>query len=76
MAMKRPVMKFNTAKFKEFVKTTPKNYSVVVMFTAMAPQRQCQICRFLSTKSNFILTFQYLLLINKNILGMRMMNLL
>ncbi|XP_001605789.2 tumor suppressor candidate 3 [Nasonia vitripennis] len=45
MAMKRPVMKFNTAKFKEFVKTTPRNYSVIVMFTAMAPQRQCQICR-------------------------------
>ncbi|XP_015596119.1 tumor suppressor candidate 3 [Cephus cinctus] len=45
MAVKRPVLKFNGAKFKEFVKTTPRNYSVIVMFTAMAPQRQCQICR-------------------------------
>ncbi|KAL7287809.1 hypothetical protein TKK_0018184 [Trichogramma kaykai] len=45
MSMKRPLLKFNTAKFKEFVKATPRNYSVIVMFTAMAPQRQCQICR-------------------------------
>lgn len=45
MSMKRPVMKFNGAKFKEFVKTTPRNYSIIVMFTAMASQRQCQICR-------------------------------
>ena len=45
MALKRPVLKFNGAKFKEFIKTTPRNYSVIVMFTAMAPQRQCQICR-------------------------------
>ncbi|XP_043527994.1 tumor suppressor candidate 3 isoform X2 [Frieseomelitta varia] len=45
LALTRPVIKFNGAKFKEYVKTTPRNYSVVVMFTAMAPQRQCQICR-------------------------------
>ncbi|XP_043467058.1 tumor suppressor candidate 3 [Leptopilina heterotoma] len=44
MAMKRSVIKFDGAKFKRFIKTTPRNYSVVVMFTAMAPQRQCQLC--------------------------------
>ncbi|XP_011303974.1 tumor suppressor candidate 3 [Fopius arisanus] len=44
MAMKRPVLKFNGAKFKEYVKAPPRNYSVIVMFTALAPQRQCQIC--------------------------------
>ncbi|XP_015114234.1 tumor suppressor candidate 3 [Diachasma alloeum] len=44
MAMKRPVLKFNGAKFKEYIKATPRNYSIIVMFTAMAPQRQCQIC--------------------------------
>lgn len=45
MTIRRPIIKFNGAKFKEFVKNTPRNYSVIVMFTAMAPQRQCQICR-------------------------------
>lgn len=45
LALMRPVIKFNAAKFKEFVKTTPRNYSVVVMFTAMAPYMQCYICR-------------------------------
>lgn len=44
MAMKTPVLKFNGAKFKEYVRAAPRNYSVIVMFTAMAPQRQCQIC--------------------------------
>lgn len=38
-------MKFNGHKFKEFVKTAPRNYSMIVMFTAMAPARQCVICR-------------------------------
>lgn len=45
LTMKRSVIKFNGARFKQFLKTTPRNYSVVVMFTAMAPQRQCQLCR-------------------------------
>ncbi|XP_003690642.1 tumor suppressor candidate 3 isoform X2 [Apis florea] len=45
LSLTRPVIKFNGAKFKEYVKTTPRNYSVIVMFTAMAPQRQCHICR-------------------------------
>lgn len=45
MAMKRSVLKFNGPKFKQYIKATPRNYSIVVMFTAMAPQRQCQICR-------------------------------
>lgn len=46
MNTKRSVMKFNGPKFREFVKSTPRNYSVVVMFTAMATQRQCSICRY------------------------------
>jgi len=45
MNMKRAVLRFNGPKFKEFVKTSPRNYSVIVMFTAMAPARQCSICR-------------------------------
>lgn len=38
----------NGAKFKDFVKSTPRNYSVIIMFTAMAPARQCVICRHAS----------------------------
>ncbi|XP_015517287.1 tumor suppressor candidate 3 [Neodiprion pinetum] len=60
MAMKRPVLRFNGGKFKEFVKTTPRNYSVIVMFTAMAPQRQCQICRHASDEFTIVAnSFRY-----------------
>ncbi|KAK9508947.1 hypothetical protein O3M35_006377 [Rhynocoris fuscipes] len=45
MNFKRSVLKFNGARFRDYVKTAPRNYSVVVMFTAMAPSRQCTICR-------------------------------
>lgn len=46
MSFKRSVIKFNPQKFKDFVKATPRNYSVVIMFTAIAPARQCSICRY------------------------------
>nr|CAD7592208.1 unnamed protein product [Timema genevievae] len=45
MTMKKSIIRFNGNKFRDFVKATPRNYSVVVMFTAMAAQRQCAICR-------------------------------
>lgn len=45
MNAKRPVMRFNGNRFRDFVKSAPRNYSVVIMFTAMAPARQCVICR-------------------------------
>jgi len=45
MANKRSVLKFNGVRFKDYVKSTPRNYSVIIMFTAMAPQRQCMVCR-------------------------------
>ncbi|XP_028131470.1 tumor suppressor candidate 3 [Diabrotica virgifera virgifera] len=48
MANKRPVLRFNANKFRDFVKASPRNYSVIIMFTAMAPQRQCQVCRHAS----------------------------
>ncbi|KOC69256.1 Magnesium transporter protein 1, partial [Habropoda laboriosa] len=62
LALTRSVLKFNGAKFKEYVKTTPRNYSVVVMFTAMAPQRQCQIC-IMHANDEFVIvakSFRYL----------------
>ncbi|XP_065158987.1 tumor suppressor candidate 3 isoform X2 [Atheta coriaria] len=45
MSSKRAVLRFNANKFKDYVKTAPRNYSIVVMFTAMAPQRQCGVCK-------------------------------
>ncbi|XP_063222730.1 tumor suppressor candidate 3 [Bacillus rossius redtenbacheri] len=45
MTVKKSILRFNGNKFRDYVKATPRNYSMVVMFTAMAPQRQCSICR-------------------------------
>ncbi|XP_023166110.1 tumor suppressor candidate 3 [Drosophila hydei] len=45
MNMKKPLLRFNGPKFREYVKNTPRNYSMIVMLTALAPSRQCQICR-------------------------------
>lgn len=39
MNMKRSVLKFNGNKFKDFVKTAPRNYSMIIMFTAMVYAR-------------------------------------
>lgn len=42
---KKSVIKFDGNKFRQYVKSTPRNYSIVVMLTALQPQRQCSICR-------------------------------
>jgi oligosaccharyltransferase complex subunit gamma len=44
LSNKRPIIKMNVQKFNDFVKAGPRNYSVVAMFTALSPQRGCQIC--------------------------------
>jgi oligosaccharyltransferase complex subunit gamma len=44
LSNKRPVIRMNVAKFNEYVKGTPRNYSVIAMFTALSPQRGCSIC--------------------------------
>ncbi|XP_030223935.1 dolichyl-diphosphooligosaccharide--protein glycosyltransferase subunit MAGT1 isoform X1 [Gadus morhua] len=44
-ASKRSIIKLNGDKFRRFVKAPPRNYSVVIMFTALQPQRQCGVCR-------------------------------
>lgn len=45
MANKKAVLRFNGNKFRDYVKAVPRNYSIIIMFTAMAPQRQCIVCR-------------------------------
>uniref|UniRef100_A0A336M6Y7 CSON011158 protein n=2 Tax=Culicoides sonorensis TaxID=179676 RepID=A0A336M6Y7_CULSO len=45
MNAKKSILRFNGQKFKDYIKSAPRNYSVIVMFTALQPARQCQICR-------------------------------
>ncbi|XP_072040444.1 dolichyl-diphosphooligosaccharide--protein glycosyltransferase subunit TUSC3-like isoform X1 [Amphiura filiformis] len=45
---KRAIIRMNGDKFRQYVKATPRNYSVIIMMTAMQPQRQCSVCRQVS----------------------------
>jgi len=45
MSSKRTVIRLNSNKYRDLVKSSPRNYSMVVMFTAMSPKRQCMICK-------------------------------
>ena len=42
---RRPLIRLKGDQFKNLVKNAPKNYSVIVMLTALQAQRQCQICQ-------------------------------
>ncbi|KAK5637749.1 hypothetical protein RI129_000067 [Pyrocoelia pectoralis] len=60
MANKKSILKFNGNKFRDFVKAVPRNYSVIIMFTAMAPQRQCMVCRHASDEFTIVAnSFRY-----------------
>ncbi|KAI9585857.1 tumor suppressor candidate 3 [Glossina fuscipes] len=54
MNAKKALLRFNGQKFREYVKNSPRNYSVVVMLTALAPARQCQICRHAHDEFNIV----------------------
>jgi len=45
LSAKRPVIKLNGNKFRDYVKGAPRNYSIIVMFTALQASRQCAICK-------------------------------
>lgn len=49
---RRSVVRMNGDKFRRFVKAPPRNYSVIVMFTALQPQRQCSVCRYVRTMTH------------------------
>lgn len=36
--MKRPLVNLNNDKWKSLVRSTPRNYSMIVMFTALSPE--------------------------------------
>ena len=42
---RRPVVRMNGDKYRQYVKSAPKNYSIILMLTALSPQRQCSICK-------------------------------
>jgi len=45
LSSRRPVVKLTNKLFKDLVRGSPRNYSVIVMFTALSPQRGCAVCR-------------------------------
>lgn len=45
-ASKRSVIRLNGDKFRRLIKAPPRNYSVIVMFTALQPHRQCVVCKY------------------------------
>ncbi|OQR80256.1 tumor suppressor candidate 3-like [Tropilaelaps mercedesae] len=45
MSSKRAVIRLNAERFKMLVRATPRNYSMIVQFTALSPMRSCAICR-------------------------------
>merc|ERR1711881_243151 len=51
---KRPVLRYNGNKFREYVTKTPRNYSMIVMFTALSAQRQCAICKQASDEYHMV----------------------
>ena len=42
---KKSVIRLNADKFKQYVRGVPRNYSVILMLTALQPQRQCSVCK-------------------------------
>jgi len=47
---RRPVIRMNGEKYRQYVKAPPRNYSIILMLTALAPQRKCSICKEVNTE--------------------------
>lgn len=43
--LKRPVINLNLEKWKTYVQSSPRNYSMIVMFTVLSPNMNCPICK-------------------------------
>ncbi|KAK7579814.1 hypothetical protein V9T40_000443 [Parthenolecanium corni] len=62
LSAKKGFIKLNSAKFKDYVKWASRNYSFVIMFTALETHRQCTICKpvyeeFSITAKSFQMTY-------------------
>merc|ERR1711881_446644 len=44
MTSKQGIMRFNSEKFDQYIRLRPRNYSVIVMTTALNPSRGCTVC--------------------------------
>uniref|UniRef100_A0A1I7X6Q7 U1-type domain-containing protein n=1 Tax=Heterorhabditis bacteriophora TaxID=37862 RepID=A0A1I7X6Q7_HETBA len=42
---RQPVIKMNMDRWKTYVRSQPRNYSMIVMFTALSPGVNCPICK-------------------------------
>ncbi|VDD93355.1 unnamed protein product [Enterobius vermicularis] len=42
---KKPIINMNVEKWKTYVRSAPRNYSVMVMFTALSANVKCPICK-------------------------------
>ncbi len=49
---KRAVIRLNGEKFRRLIRAPPRNYSVIIMFTALQQQRQCAVCKWESPWRN------------------------
>lgn len=56
LSLRKPVTKMNSEKFNKFVNVKDRNYDVIVMLTALNPQRSCHICR--QAYDEFVVTAQ------------------
>jgi oligosaccharyltransferase complex subunit gamma len=45
MLYKRPIISMNTERWKNYVRSAPRNYSMIVMFTALSAGVNCPICK-------------------------------
>lgn len=43
--LKRPTMSMNVDRWKTYVQTSPRNYSIIAMFTVLSPNMNCPICK-------------------------------
>jgi len=51
---RRPVIKMTSANFLDLVRGSPRNYSVVVMFTALQAHRGCAVCNQASEEFSLV----------------------
>ena len=49
---KKSVVRMDGNKFKTYLKNSPRNYSVILMLTALQAHRQCTVCRYVNPFDN------------------------
>ena len=48
MSARQNVLDFNGNRFRKFARNSPRNYSMIIMFTALSTGRGCKICKQVS----------------------------